>query len=264
MKGSVQRSMRRYTLIPLLAALVFTVSVVTIAAQPVTRAAEAAPAGGVTDVRFGDHTTYERAVLDFRASPTGEPPRFSWSYSNCDTVVRVRLPETQATAITGGPGLGRGISHYRVVRAQPGWLYVDLHLTGAARSVNVFSLDGPGRIVIDVTPGGTQLFASPAHANGTYVMAPRPGTTVGPGGLRVGGYGRPFEASGVWRIKNSDGRIVSRGIYTTADWASTWGSYSFRAGYPAALSGERGTLEVGGLSARDGSFSGVAVPLRFL
>lgn len=260
----MQRSMRRYTLVPLLATLVFAVSVVTIAAQPIARTAEAAPAGGITDVRFGDHVTKERAVLDFRASPTGEPPRFSWNYRNGDTVVRVRMPETRATATTGGPGLGRAISHYRVVRAEPGWLYVDLHLTGAASSVNVFALDGPGRIVVDVAPGGTQLFASPAHANSTYVMAPRAGKAVGPGGFRVAGYGRPFEASGVWRVKNSEGRIVNRGIYTTTDWTTAWGAYRFRAGYPVALSGERGTLEVGGLSARDGSFKGVSVPLRFL
>lgn len=252
--------MRRYTLVPLLVAVVFAASV---AAQPTARTAEAAPAGGVTDVRFGDHITHERAVLDFRASPTGEPPRVSWSYRTGDTVVRLRLPETRATATAGGPGLGRAISHYRVVRTSPGWLYVDLHLTGAARSVNVFTLDAPGRIVVDVAPGGTQLFASPAHANGTYVMAPRPGAAVGPGEFRVGGYARPFEASGVWRLKDSDGRIVRSGLYTTTDWTTAWGAYGFRTGYSATLSGERGTLEVGSLSARDGSFRGVSVPLRF-
>lgn len=252
--------MRRYTLVPLLVALVFAASV---AAQPAANTAGAAPAGGITDVRFGDHLTHERAVLDFLASPTAEPPRYSWSYREGDTVIRVRLPETRAAAEAGGRGLGRAISHYRVVRAEPGWLYVDLHLTGAARSVNVFALDAPGRIVVDVAPGGTQLFASPAHANNTYVMAPRPGATVGPGELRVSGYARPFEASGVWRLKDAGGRIVSRGIYTTTDWTSAWGVYRFQADYPAALSGGRGTLEIGSLSARDGSFSGVSVPVRF-
>lgn len=252
--------MRRYTLVPLLVAVVFAASV---AAQPTARTAEAAPAGGVTDIRFGDHVTHERAVLDFRASPTGEPPRVSWNYREGDTVVRVRLPETRAAATTGGRGLGRAISHYRVVRAKPGWLYVDLHLTGAARSVNVFTLDAPGRIVVDVVPGGTQLFASPAHANGVYVMTPRPGAAVGPGGIRVGGYARPFEGSGVWRLRDSEGRIISHGVYTTTDWTSAWGAYGFRAHYPPVLSGERGTLEVGSHSARNGSFSGVSMPLRF-
>lgn len=254
--------MRRYTLIPLLAALVFTISMATLAVQPLTKKAEAAPAGGITDVRFGDHIAYERAVLDFDASPTGEPPRFSYRYNYGDTVIRVRLPETQATAMTGGVGLGRAFSHYRVVRKEGGWLYVDLFLKDAARSVNVFSLDDPGRIVVDVTPGSVQLLPSPAQANGTTVMAPRTGRAVGPN-FQVHGYGRPFEASGVWRIKDSSGQIVRQGRYTTADWTSTWGAYSFRPGYPASLSGEEGTLEVGDLSARDGSFKGVSVPLYF-
>jgi len=255
--------MRRYASIPLVVALVFAASAVAFTSEPATRSAGAAPAGGITDVRFGNHMAYERAVLDFEASPTGEPPRFSWRHRKGDTVVRVRLPETTSAVKSGGPGLGRAISHYRVVRKVGGWMYVDLHLTGAAKSVTVFSLDDPGRIVIDVTPGAVQLFPSPAHANGTYVMAPRPGTVVGPGGMTVHGYGRPFEASGVWRIKDSTGRVVSRGRYTTADWTSTWGAYGFRAGYPGFLSGTRGTLEVGSLSARDGSFSGAAVPLYF-
>lgn len=255
--------MRRYIFIPLLAALVFAASAVALAANPVTEKAEAAPAGGITDVRFGDHLGYERAVLDFEASPTGEPPRYSWRYRDGDTVIRVRLPETTATAKSGGPGLGRAISHYRVVRKKAGWMHVDLHLTGAAESVNVFSLDDPGRIVVDVTPGAVQRSPSPAHANGTYVMAPRPGTAVGPDDMLVHGYGRPFEASGVWRIKNSGGRVVSQGRYTTADWTSTWGAYGFRVDYPPFLSGKRGTLEVGSLSARDGSFNGATVPLYF-
>jgi hypothetical protein len=257
--------MRRYTLIPLipvLAALVFALSVTTLAVKPLTKEAEAAPAGGITDVRFGDHITYERAVLDFGASPTGEPPRFSYRYNDGGSVVRVRLPQTRATALTGGPGLGRAFSHYRVVRKQGGWLYVDFFLKGAARSVNVFSLDDPGRIVVDVTPGGTQLLPNPAQESGTTVMSPRPGSAVGPE-FRVHGYARPFEASGAWRIQDSSGRVVKQGRYSTADWTSTWGAYSFRPGYPASLSGERGTLQVGSLSARDGSFTGVTIPLYF-
>lgn len=272
--------MRRYTLIPLLAALVFAASVAALTLVSITGKAEAAStgatgatstastAGGITGVRFGDHVDYERAVLDFEASPSGEPPKFSWKYRDGDTVIRVRLPETTKTFKSGGLALGQAISNYRVVERNGG-MYVDLHLDGAARSVTVFSLDDPGRIVVDVAPGGDSLFAKPARANGVYVMSPRPGSAVGSGNtestesMKVRGYGRPFEASGVWRIKDSNGEIVSRGTYTTEAWASAWGAYSFRADYPDSLSGERGTLEVGSLSARDGSFSGATVPLRF-
>lgn len=249
--------MNRHTLVPLLIALVLVTSV---AAQPVVESAEAAPANGLTDVRSGDHGGYERAVLDFRASTA---PEFSRSYRNGDTVVRVRLPETRSTDISGGKVAGDAISHYRVVRTKPGSLFVDLHLEGAARSVEVFALDRPGRIVVDVTPGGTQLRPGPKSANGTYIMSPRSGAAVGPGEFRVGGYGRPFEASGVWRVKDSDGRVVSRGNYKAADWADTWGAYGFKATYPERLGGERGALQVGQLSARDGSFEGAAVPVTF-
>ena len=250
--------MRGYTLVSLLVALAFAASV---AAEPGARSVEAAPlgAGSLTDARFGDHLTHERAVLDFRG---GAAPEFGWSYKRGDTVVRVRLPETQAASVTGGAGLGRAISHYRVVRSQNGWLFVDLHLKGAARSVNVFELRSPGRIVVDVTPGGLQTISSPSHANGMYIMSPRVGNAVGPGEFRVSGYGRPFEASGAWRLKDSGGKVVSRGTYTTADWASAWGAYSFRATYPERLSGQRGTLEVGQFSAKDGSFSGASSPVR--
>lgn len=249
--------MRGYALVSLLVALAFAASV---AAEPGARNAQAAPVDGLKDVRFGDHITHERAVLDSRGAAA---PEFNWSYRPGDTVVRVRLPETQATAVTGGPGLGRAISHYRIVRSQNGWLFVDLHLRGAARSVNVFELRNPGRIVVDVRPGGLQTLPSPAFAGGTYIMTPRGGTEVGPGEFRVSGYGRPFEASGVWRLRDSGGQVVSRGIYTTADWSVTWGAYNFRATYPERLSGQRGTLEVGKFSARDGSFSGASVPVRF-
>jgi hypothetical protein len=256
-------TMRRYVMIPLIAAVLFAASAVLISVQPLARSAEAAPAGGVTDVRFGDHITYERAVLDFDASPTGEPPRYSWRYREGDTVIRVRLPETQATALTGGNGLGRAFSHYQVVRKDGGWLYVDLFLNSAARNVNVFSLDDPGRIVVDVTPGAVQLSPTPVHENGVYVMSPRPGSAAGPGEMMVHGYARPFEATGVWRVKDAGGQIVRRGTYTTADWASTWGAYSFWVDYPASLSGQSGTLEIGSASARDGSFTGASVPLYF-
>lgn len=255
--------MRRYIMLPLIAAVVFAASAVMISVQPLARSAEAAPAGGVTDVRFGDHITYERAVLDFDASTTGEPPRYSWRYREGDTVIRVRLPETRATALTGGKGLGRAFSHYQVVRKDAGWLYVDLFLNSAAKNVNVFALDNPGRIVVDVTPGAVQLSPAPVHENGVYVMSPRPGSAAGPGTMTVHGYARPFEATGVWRVKDAGGRVVKQGRYTTADWTSTWGAYNFRVNYSGSMSGETGTLEVGSTSARDGAFTGASVPLYF-
>lgn len=221
----------------------------------------------IQNIRFGDHTTFERAVIDLGHGgvPAQSAPTFSSSYKQGDWIVRVNLPSVTATSTTDGSGLGRAISKYYVVRSRSstGSLFLDFHLTGAAKSVNVFKLDNPARIVVDVTPGGTTLSPRPVTGASTVVTRPRTDNLVGPDTFTVSGYGRPFEASGVWRIKNASSIVVSRGIYTTSDWTTTWGAYRFSAGYPSSLSGHSGTLQVGELSPKDGSFRGVSVPLRF-
>lgn len=249
--------MNRYTLVTATVAVLLAVS----AAQPATEEARAGTSGALTDVRFGDHASHERAVLDFEGS---KAPEFAArEHRDGNTVVRVRLPESKSAEVTDGKLPGDVVSHYTVVRAKSGSLFVDLHLKDAAGSVEVFGLDRPGRVVVDVTPGDGQLRPAPERADNTYVMSPRAGSGVGPGEFRVSGYGRPFEATGAWRVKGPGGKVVSRGNYTTTDWAEAWGVYGFRAAYPERLGGQRGTLEVGQHSARDGSFEGVAVPVKF-
>jgi hypothetical protein len=233
-----------------------------------TGTAQAVPAADtVQGVRFGDHGSYERAVIDLGkgGAPADVAPEFSWIHRNGDWVVRVNLPTAAATLKTDGTGLGKAISKYYVVRmADPsGGMFVDLHLTGAAKSLRVFELDNPARIVVDVTPGGARLYPKPRTRTTTVLMRPRAGAGVGPGTLAVRGYGRPFEASGVWRIKDSSGKVVRKGIYTTSDWTTAWGGFKFNASYPACMSGRSGALQVGELSPRDGSFRGVSVPIRF-
>lgn len=229
--------------------------------------AQAAVPDAIQNVRFGDHTTFERAVIDLGhgGAPAQSAPTFSSSYRQGDWIVRVNLPSVTGTVRTDGSGLGRAISKYYVVRSRSsaGSLFVDFHLTGAAKSVNVFEMDNPARIVVDVTPGGTTLSPRPVTGASTVVTRPRADNLVGPDAFTVSGYGRPFEASGVWRIKNASGAVVSRGIYTTSDWMMTWGAYKFSGSYPSSLSGHKGTLQVGDLSPKDGSFRGVSAPLRF-
>jgi Immunoglobulin-like domain of bacterial spore germination len=221
----------------------------------------------VQNVRFGDHVTFERAVIDLGHDgiPGQFAPTFSSSYRSGDWIVRINLPTVTATSKTDGTGLGRAISKYYVVRS-PGAtksLFVDFHLTGAASSVNVFKLDNPARIVIDVSPGGTALFPKPAAGAGTVVTKSRASDLVGPGTFTVRGYGRPFEASGAWRVKDASGSVVRQGTYTTNDWSVTWGSFKFSASYPASLSDGKGTLQVGEFSPKDGTFKKVSIPLKF-
>jgi hypothetical protein len=116
-------------------------------------------------VRFEDHGTFERAIITLgqRRVPGDFAPTFSSSYRDGDSIARIQLPSTTQTTKTDGPGLSRAISRYYVVRS-PGRtksLFVDFHLTKAARAVKVYKLDNPARIVIDVTSGGKTLYPRP-------------------------------------------------------------------------------------------------------
>jgi hypothetical protein len=169
-----------------------------------------------------------------------------------------------ATSKSDGAGLNKAISRYYVVRAAGATanLYVDFHLTETAQTVNVFTLNNPARIVIDITPGGTPLATRPAVSSTAVVTSPLGGSQVGPNLFRVTGYGRPFETYGSWLIRDSNDNVVQQGNYRTTDWTATWGTFGFSAGYPPTLSGESGTLQVGDYVG-DGTFQGASVPLEF-
>lgn len=227
--------------------------------------ATSTPPDTVRDVRFGDHTSYERAVIDLgsRQKAADLAPRYRSSYRDGDWIVRVDLPTTRHTLTTGGSGLGRAISRYHVVRNQGGSLRVYFHLRGAASSVDVFRLNHPARVVIDVIPGAQTSYPKPAFGADTIILNPRSGNWVGPGTLMAKGYGRPFEGQGAWRVINASGKVVRQGTYTTSDWANTWGAFAFSIAYPERLAGTEGTIEIGQYSARDGGFEGATVPLNF-
>ncbi|HEX2729560.1 MAG TPA: Gmad2 immunoglobulin-like domain-containing protein [Rubrobacteraceae bacterium] len=218
------------------------------------------------DVRFGDHGSYERAVLDLGIgnTPAQFVPYYEWKRINGNTVVRVQLPSVDSTMTTDGKGLGRSIDRYYAVRAMDGdHLFVDLILENNAGPVTVFYLGNPARVVVDVPTNGANSYPPAAIGERAIVMRPRANFDVGPGEITVKGYARPFEAQGAWRIKNSSGKVVREGSYDTTDWSATWGRYRFTARYPDSMSGREGVLQVGENSARDGSFEGVSVPLDF-
>lgn len=221
----------------------------------------------VQKVVFRDHGTFERAIitLGHGSVPGDYAPDFSPSYRNGDSIAGIKLPSVTSSYKTDGAGLSHAISRYYVVRSlgTSRGLFVDFHLKRAARSVNVYKLDNPARIVIDVTPGGKTLFPRPATGVRTVVTRTRTRNVAGLGNFLVTGYGRPPEARGAWRIKNADGRVIKRGAYKTSDWTAAWGYFKFSANYPPSLSGKKGTLQVGELSAKDGRFRGVSVPLKF-
>ncbi len=224
------------------------------------------PADTVRDVRFGDHGSFERAVIDlgYSDAPADFAPEYRWTTNGSGTIVRVTLPTADATFTTDGFGLGEGISRYYVVRSLNGQrLAVEFHLTGSAGTPEVFFLNYPGRIVMDVPTTGQNLYPKPVVGENVVLKQPRAGYTVGPDIFTVTGYARPFEAQGTWRIKDAYGNIAREGTYLTSDWATTWGRFAFSADYPTYLGGQGGTLELGEYSARDGSFVGASVPITF-
>lgn len=220
----------------------------------------------IRDVRFGDHGTYERMVIDlgYEEVPADFAPNYWWAYNGGQTILRLNLPTVSSAFVTDGFGLGKGISRYYVVRGLNGTrISTEVHLTDAAGPATVFYLNYPARVVVDVPLGGQNFRPEPAFGDGVVVKQPRAGHTVGPGVFTVTGYGRPFEAVGTWRILDASGAIAREGVYYTSDWASMWGRFALTADYPAYLSGQSGTLQVGQYSARDGSFEGVSIPLTF-
>lgn len=224
------------------------------------------PADTVRDVRFGSHGSFERAVIDLGYSdlPADFAPDYRWSTNGGGTIVRVTLPTASSTFVTDGLGLGEGISRYYVARSLNGKkLAVEFHLTDVAGTPEVFSLNYPGRIVVDVPTTGQNLYPKPVIGENIVVKQPRAGYTVGPDFFTVTGYSRSFEAQGAWRIKDDFGNVVSEGTYFASDWSTTWGRFAFSADYPAYLGGQGGFLEIGEYSARDGSFVGTSVPIAF-
>lgn len=224
------------------------------------------PADTIWDLRFGDHITYERAVIDlgYAEVPADFAPNYRWTTNGGGTVVRVVLPTVSSTFTTDGFGLGKSISSYYVVRSLNGaQLATEFHLTDAAGFPEVFYLNYPARIVIDVPTTGQNFYPDPVVGENVVVKQPREYYTVGPDIFTVTGYARPFEAQGTWRIKDAFGNVAREGTYFTSDWATTWGRFAFSADYPAYLAGQGGTLELGEYSARDGSFVGVSIPLYF-
>lgn len=228
--------------------------------------AQTAVADTLLAVRFGDHGSFERAVLDLGGDggPSIFVPYYTWRRIQGGTVVRIQLPTVDSTEKTDGEGLGIGVSRYYAVRAADReHIFVDLYLDRSAGAVFLYYLNDPARIVVDVPTGANNPYPVAKFGKRAVITQPRDGFVVGPGVFRANGYARPFEAQGDWRIKSASGKVVREGSYTASDWSGTWGRFAFTAQYPASLSGQRGRLEVGERSARDGKFEGVSVPLAF-
>jgi hypothetical protein len=135
------------------------------------------------------------------------------------------------------------------------WVFVDVHLAGAAEA-HVYTLDEPARVVVDLRPGGGAVPDRAPRADRVVVLSPRPGTATYP--LTVTGYARTFEANVVVRLEQ-DGRDAVQDFTTATAWADAWGHYTLA--IPEGPGG-RVVLHVGEHSARDGTWEGISIPLQ--
>ena len=170
-------------------------------------------------------------------------------------VVRVLLPGGVNEVAEPDTAFGHGpVRAAYVVRGRGGRMFLDLHLDGPSLA-RVTTRDEPGRILIDLGPGGGAVpDAAPSAAN-IVVLEPRAGSLKYP--FTIQGYGRTFEANVVAELR-VDGKVVHSTHVTAADYSVTWGEFKLGFG-----NGPTGPVElfVGEYSAADGSPRGVTIPL---
>ncbi|MGH3090387.1 MAG: Gmad2 immunoglobulin-like domain-containing protein [Rubrobacteraceae bacterium] len=229
-------------------------------AAPEAGGGETGAAESISEVRFGVHEGYERAVMDFGSggSAASGVPRWSLVSPTGEGYVRIYLPGLTSTAVSGGD-FGAGIlADFYVVRAPEGGFFVDIFATGAFQ-YRVLELENPGRLAIDLRPASVDLaIPLPTKGGSNVVMAPRPGQTIA-SPLSVSGYSRNFEASTTIRLLGPGGEPLAEQVVLANDWTETWGYFEGTLEFPA-FTGEA-TLQVGAPSARDGTFEGVEVPV---
>jgi hypothetical protein len=219
-------------------------------------------ADSIQEVRFGEHESYERAVIDFgsEGAPASRVPAWSLSSPTGEGYARITFPGVGATLVSDGAFGGSIIDNFYVVRAPGGGMFVDVFATGAFQ-YRMTELSDPGRLVLDYRPASVDLsFPIPAQAERTVLFQPREGEAI-TSPLRVSGYSRNFEASNTISLADSGGNVLSRSTILSNDWAETWGYFEASLEFPA-FEGQA-ILRVGSESPRDGSFEGVEVPVTY-
>ena len=222
-------------------------------------------ATSILAVRFGQHEGYERVVIDLGTGngPATSVPEWRLLSPTGDGLMRITFPSVSSTGTTDGSFSGSLLGSYYVVRAlggraPDGALFVDIFATKAF-SYRVKELSNPARLVVDFATSGASLaIPLPAQSGNTVLMDPRRGATVGDT-FTVSGYGRNFEATNNVILEDASGNAIAGETVMSNDWAETWGYFETTVSAPS-FSGE-GTLKAGAMSARDGSFQGVEIPV---
>lgn len=231
-----------------------------------TASPEASGGGGrnadsILAVRYGDHKEYQRIVIDLGTGtkPAGSVPEWDLSSPDGDGLLRVSFPSVSATKVSDGVFGGETLEDFHVVRGPEDGMFVDVFATRAF-TYRVLELTDPARLVVDFRPSKMPLGVPlPAEGGKTVLTQPREGARVG-SPLTVSGYSRNFEAANNIVLTDARGEIVARKAVQSNDWSVTWGYFECTLDAPY-FSG-KGTLRVGSVSARDGSFEGVEIPVK--
>lgn len=217
-------------------------------------------------IEWGVHEGCERVIITFERAD-GEAVE-SVADASAELlrdlgILRIRLP-----SITAGGSFEIGVTEAEfpdgewvraayVVQPFEGGRYVDLHF-GAPAEGRVRVEESPARVVVDLRAAeGEAPVPSPAGGQ-TVVLSPLPGEASYP--LTVTGYSRTFESNVVVRLEH-EGEVVYESFTTANGWLEAWGEYKL-----VVPDGPTGwvTLHAGDYSAKDGSWSGVAIELTML
>jgi hypothetical protein len=207
-------------------------------------------------IRWDADTGCERFTIELvtaEGAPATTPPSVTVELIRDIGILRVNLG-LQRTAVTDQLVETALVGRYYVAREMDQSLFVDLHLSNPAVARASVS-SGPGTVLVELEPGGTQFSGTPAFGDLVVLTSPRAGASAVP--VLIEGYGRPFEATVVYWFEQ-DSTILLQDTTNSADYTETWGSFSTTA--DPGISGEV-RLFVGELSAEDGSPRGVTVDL---
>lgn len=140
-------------------------------------------------VRWESHPGCERVVIGFTTeagAPSVDPPSMASAFVREAGVVRVSLGgEITDTGVDEQLVDGNLVDRVFVVRGLDGDRFVDVHLRAPAFS-RVTAAGGPGRIVVDVRPGGPQYAVQPIRDGDLVLVEYPPAETSYP--FSVSGY----------------------------------------------------------------------------
>lgn len=218
-------------------------------------------ADGILAVRYGIHEGYERVVVDLGTGkqPASSVPEWRLRSPSGDGLLRVSFPSVSMTRVSDGTFSGPLLRDFHVVRAPESGMFVDV-LADSAFTYRVMELSNPARLVVDFKSSEATLdVPQPKKGGNTVLIEPRAGAGI-KSPLTISGYSRNPEAQNIILLTNSAGEVIMEKTVLSNDWTATWGYFEATLDVPP-FSGE-GTLRVGAESARDGTFTGVEIPVH--